>query len=97
MRLSYHPRSRRELKKAAAHYNLERSGLGNEFLEEFDAAARIVAAHGASMAVLVKDVRVVRFKRFPYGIYYRVIVTPPACSRSSISIATRIMGLTGHK
>ncbi len=73
MRLSYHPQSRRELMKAAAHYNLERSGLGDEFLEEFDAAARIVEAHGASMAVLARDVRVVRFRRFPYGIFYRVI------------------------
>jgi hypothetical protein len=26
-----------------------------------------------SMAVVVSDVRVVKFKRFPYGIYYRVI------------------------
>ena len=73
MRLSYHPQSRRELKKAAAHYNLERSGLGDEFLEEFDAAARIVEAHGTSMAVVVSDFRVVKFKRFAYGIYYRVI------------------------
>lgn len=73
MRLSYHPQSRRELRKAAATYNAERPGLGDDFLAEFDAAARIVKAHGAAMAVWRRDVRVVRLKRFPYGIYYRII------------------------
>ena len=73
MRLSYHPQSRRELKKAAARYNVERSGLGDEFLAEFDAAAGIVMAHGATMGIWRQDVRVVKLKRFPYGIYYRVI------------------------
>ena len=73
MRLSYHPQSRRELKKAAASYNAERSGLGDDFLAEFEAAAGIVASHGAAMAIWRRDVRVVRLNRFPYGIYYRMI------------------------
>ena len=73
MRLSDHPRSRQELKKAAAHYNSERSGLGYEFLAEFDAAARHVATHGAAIGIWRRDVRVIQFKRFPYGIYHRVI------------------------
>ena len=73
MRLSYHPQARRELKNAAAHYNAERLGLGDEFLAEVDAAANVVESYGAAMAIWHQDVRVVKLNRFPYGIYYRVI------------------------
>ena len=73
MRLSYHPRARRELKKIVREYNAVRPELGAQFVEAYDAAAEVVLKHGRRMALIRGDIRVMPLKRFPFGIYYRVM------------------------
>ena len=69
MPISLNSRARREVNRAAADYDGNREGLGDDFLVEFQKALDIVEAHGAAMALWRGDVRVVRLNRFPYGIF----------------------------
>jgi hypothetical protein len=47
--------------------------LGAEFVEAYDAAIDVVVKHGRRMALIRGDVRVVPLRRFPFGIYYRIM------------------------
>lgn len=61
-----------ELTAAADWYDENRVGLGNELLEETDAALNIVAERPESFPIVWKDVRRVLLRRFPYAIYFKV-------------------------
>jgi hypothetical protein len=73
MQVNLNSEARSEVIDVADYYEGQRSGLGDEFIEEFDRALDIVESHGARMASVVRDIRVVRLMRFPYGIYYRIV------------------------
>jgi toxin ParE1/3/4 len=73
MRASFNSESRTEVTAIARKYRKVSPALRDSFLFEFQKALDVVKKHGARMAPLRRDVRVVRLHRFPYGIYYRVI------------------------
>jgi toxin ParE1/3/4 len=63
MRLIYHPSAEAEVVEATRYYEAKDAGLGERFLQEYEAAVvRIVEA----------DLRRHLLSQFPYGIYYRL-------------------------
>jgi plasmid stabilization system protein ParE len=61
-----------DLDAVKAYYEAERLGLGVEFAEELHAILRGVKAFPNAAPPVGKGVRVVRSRRFPYGVYYQV-------------------------
>ena len=57
---------------AAAWYEGQRSGLGIEFILEFDAAIERAAEYPESYEILYRGVRRVLLRRFPYAMYFVV-------------------------
>jgi toxin ParE1/3/4 len=53
-------------------YDAERPGLGADFDAELFDRFRFIADNPLVFAIVQKDVRVARIKRFPYVILYRV-------------------------
>lgn len=56
-----------------SHYEKQRPGLGNDFLDELGAAVRLVRDFPLAPPEFWKGSRRVLLKRFPYGAAYRVI------------------------
>ena len=54
------------------HYERQRRGLGDEFLDELGAAVRLVRDFPGAQPEFWKGARRVLLKRFPYGAAYRV-------------------------
>lgn len=73
MRLSYHPEAEVELLDAAAFYEARSPGLGERFLKEFDSTVAEIQATPGRWPVVEGDLRGHTMKRFPFGIYYRVL------------------------
>jgi toxin ParE1/3/4 len=71
MRAGYHPEVRPELKEIRDYY-AKTAGLGKEFMSDFKVAISTMLSVGRRSRPFRDDVYVVRLKRFPYGIYYRV-------------------------
>jgi plasmid stabilization system protein ParE len=59
-----------ELDHAYTWYETQRKGLGAQFLNEFDAAVRRLAAYPHAYQSLGKGVRRCLVKQFPYGVLY---------------------------
>jgi plasmid stabilization system protein ParE len=57
---------------AARRYELQRPGLGREFVAEVDAALNRVAENPLQYQVLHREARRAIVHRFPYGVFYRV-------------------------
>jgi hypothetical protein len=73
MRLTYHPEAEAEVVETAAFYEARSPGLGDRFLRDFDAAITEVQASPILWPVVEGDLRCHTMKRFPFGIYYRVL------------------------
>lgn len=59
--------------KAAAWYDDQRLGLGDDFLVEFENAILLLAENALIYSVRFSDVRCIRLRRFTdYGVYYLV-------------------------
>jgi toxin ParE1/3/4 len=72
MRLIYHPSAEAEVVEATRYYEAKDAGLGERFLQEYEAAVvRIVEAPDRWKIVEV-DLRRHLLSQFPYGIYYRL-------------------------
>jgi toxin ParE1/3/4 len=65
-----HPEAEIELEKAAAYYENQREGLGQEFRLEFEAALGRLLENPQTYVIEVDQVRACSLKRFPYTIYY---------------------------
>lgn len=64
--------ARAEVREAKAYYQKQRSGLGNEFYGELrEEIARVLAAPTRN-AFVMRPYRKRLFKRFPYGVVYRM-------------------------
>jgi toxin ParE1/3/4 len=72
MRVTYHPGAEIEIAEAARFYEQQVSGLGGQFLEEYDSAVRRICRSPTAWRVIAGDTRRFLMARFPYGIYYRV-------------------------
>lgn len=72
MRISINPRVRTEVRRIAEDYEDESPGLSEDFLAELDQALDVIERHGMRMAKIRDDVRMVKLRRFPYGVYYQI-------------------------
>jgi len=67
------PAAAADVEDAWRWYEERREGLGDEFLEVVRAALESIRAHPDSAPVVHRDVRRQLLRRFPYGLFYRVI------------------------
>lgn len=66
----FEPSASRELNEAADFYDLERLGLGTEFLDAAEAALLSVAKNPGAFPTVVGETHKRVIKRFPYSIVY---------------------------
>ena len=69
-RVGVHPDARRDLREAADFYDLERLGLGAEYLDEVEQTMRRVIEYPESSPVVLGRVRKCAIPRLPYTIVY---------------------------
>ena len=62
-----------DIEQAYVWYEQEQKGLGEEFLAEVNAAARLVLERPEAYPVVVRRTRRALVHRFPYGLFYRVL------------------------
>jgi ParE toxin of type II toxin-antitoxin system, parDE len=72
MRVVSHPEADEELEAAALWYEKRKSGLGEEFLDEFDRALCRVLDAPEQWRKIRGDNRKLNFHRFPYAVVYSV-------------------------
>jgi toxin ParE1/3/4 len=61
-----------DVRSAARRYEVQRPGLGREFVAEVDATLGHVAENPLQYQVLHRETRRAIVHRFPYGVFYRV-------------------------
>lgn len=61
-----------DVRSAARRYEVQRPGLGREFVAEVDAALGRVAENPLQYQVLYRETRRAIVHRFPYGVFYRI-------------------------
>jgi plasmid stabilization system protein ParE len=66
------PAARKELNDAVSHYDSQRPGLGDEFLDEVEAAIGRILRMPHAWQIVGRRTRRCRADRFPYGLVYRV-------------------------
>ncbi len=64
------PEAEEDLEEAAAWYEQQRLGLGNDFLDEVLRTFSKISAQPAAYPVLHRDTRRALTLRFPFGVYY---------------------------
>jgi plasmid stabilization system protein ParE len=69
-RVGFHPDARRDLREGADYYDLERPGLGTEFLDEVEQEMRRVIEYPEASPVVLGRMRKCAISRFPYTIVY---------------------------
>jgi plasmid stabilization system protein ParE len=72
MRVVSHPKADEELESAALWYEARQSGLGVEFLGEFERTLRKIVADPKCWRQFRGENRKLQFDRFPYTIIYSV-------------------------
>ncbi len=73
MRVEYHPALERELREIIHYYNERSTGLGDEFLEEFERQVLKIASNPYQWVEIERGVRRALLRRFPYTVYFRVV------------------------
>ncbi|MBI3944631.1 MAG: type II toxin-antitoxin system RelE/ParE family toxin [Armatimonadetes bacterium] len=73
MRAEFHPSALEEYTEAAAHYAAIRDDLAEEFLQEMEHGIARILEYPHAWPVIDQDARRYVLKRFPYGVYYRVV------------------------
>lgn len=68
------PTADREFEAAAVWYGNQQAGLGTRFVAHVQGALDLIYQRPELHAVVYKDLRRARVARFPYNIYYRVLV-----------------------
>lgn len=72
MKVEFLEAAQAELDETFNWYEAQQTGLGMQFLTEFDAAIRRLSGYPKSYALLTSDVRRCLIKRFPYGVLYGI-------------------------
>lgn len=62
-----------DVEEAWQWYEARREGLGDEFLQVVGAAIESIHAHPESAPLVHRDIRRQLLRRFPYGLFYRLI------------------------
>jgi hypothetical protein len=70
MRVVSHPEAEQELEAAVLWYDHQQSGLGDDFLNEFERTLRRIVARPQRWRKIQGDNRKLNFHRFPYAIVY---------------------------
>ncbi len=71
--LEFRPAAAADVEKAAGWYEVQRPGLGRQFLSAVDDSAARIIENPLQFGVLYRDTRRVLLKRFPYGLYFRLL------------------------
>ncbi len=71
-RLFVRRRAKADVLAAARWYELQRPGLGRQFVAEVDAALNHVGENPLQYQILHREVRRAIVRRFPYAVFYRI-------------------------
>ena len=69
----YRPEAAADIVEAAAWYSRQRLGLGEEFLSAVRETAHRISEQPMRYAVVHRETRRALVKRFPYGLFYRLL------------------------
>ena len=69
----FRPAAAADVEDAYRWYETQQIGLGDGFLDGVRAALEAIEAAPESYAVVHRDTRRALLRRFPYGLYYRII------------------------
>ncbi len=72
MRVVSHPEANQELEAAAVWYEERQTGLGDDFISEFERALSRIVAEPQRWRLVRGANRQLNFHRFPYAIVYSV-------------------------
>jgi len=64
--------ARADLEDAALWYEMQRSGLGSEFIDEVERTFDRVASDPSAYRILHRETRRAVLQRFPFGVFYRI-------------------------
>ena len=67
------PAAAADVEGAYRWYEDQRAGLGEEFLVAVETGLEMIAAHPLAAPVVHKDTRRLLLRRFPYGVFYRLV------------------------
>lgn len=73
MKIEYHPALGSELEDVRDYYEEKSTGLGRDFVDEFERQVLTIAAMPERWMVVERDIRRALMKRFPYVIYFRIL------------------------
>jgi toxin ParE1/3/4 len=71
----FHPLAKQELADAVAYYEAQRFGLGEEYLDEIEDTAALIAQYSEAGAIARGTIRRVVLPKFPYSLLYRILPT----------------------
>ena len=69
----FRPAAAADVEDAWRWYETRKEGLGEEFLGVVQATVAQIEAHPESAPVVHRDIRRQLLRRFPYGLFYRLI------------------------
>ena len=72
MHVVSHPEADQELAAAALWYEERHSGLGSDFVDEFERTLRRIASEPERWRKFQRENRKLNFDRFPYAIVYSI-------------------------
>ena len=67
----FHPKFAVDLKNATSYYDEISLRVGNDFRDEVQAKLDLIASTSEGFAIIYRDVRPVRLRKFPYVLLYR--------------------------
>ncbi len=68
--LVFHPDAVQDAREAIDYYESKRSGLGNDFRSELDAALSRIRQNPQRFAVADAGIRICLLHRFPFSVYF---------------------------
>jgi len=69
----FRPAAAADVEDAYHWYEIQRSGLGDEFLAAVATVVESLAAYPERFAVVYRQTRRANLRRFPYSLFYRII------------------------
>lgn len=69
--ITFAPAATTDVIDAVRWYEAQRAGLGATFYSEIARLTTLAATHPTRYPLIVKDIRRVTLRRFPYSIYFR--------------------------
>ena len=72
LKVCLRPEAETDIEAAAAWYDRQRRGLGEEFLDEVLNVCKTISEHPRLYPVVHRHTRRAIIRRFPFGIYFRI-------------------------